>query len=124
MTGLLRGRDALRGGGSALHDDDPLHWGDHPYGADRFIAWSDQQRRRNLQQIANNSRFLILPWVRAPNLASCILGLSPDACDATGRTATGMAPSCSKPSSTAIDSRVPATAPPIGSTPEKRTGAN
>ena len=41
---------------------------------DRFIGWSDQQRRRNLQQVANNSRFLILPWVRAPNLASCVLG--------------------------------------------------
>jgi hypothetical protein len=41
---------------------------------DRFIGWDDQQRRRNLQQIANNSRFLILPWVKAPNLASCILG--------------------------------------------------
>lgn len=41
---------------------------------DRFVGWSDQQRRHNLQQIANNSRFLILPWVRTPNLASCILG--------------------------------------------------
>lgn len=41
---------------------------------DRFIGWGDQQRRRNLQQVANNSRFLILPWVKAPNLASCILG--------------------------------------------------
>lgn len=41
---------------------------------DRFIGWSDQLRRRNLQQVANNSRFLILPWVEAPNLASCILG--------------------------------------------------
>ncbi|MEE9295707.1 MAG: Druantia anti-phage system protein DruA [Phycisphaerae bacterium] len=41
---------------------------------DRFIGWSDQQRRCSLQQVANNSRFLILPWVKAPNLASCILG--------------------------------------------------
>jgi hypothetical protein len=41
---------------------------------DRFIGWNDEQRRVNLQWIVNNSRFLILPWVWAPNLASCILG--------------------------------------------------
>jgi hypothetical protein len=31
---------------------------------DRFIGWDDGQRRRNLHRIANNSRFLILPWVQ------------------------------------------------------------
>ena len=40
---------------------------------DRFIGWDDGQRRRNLHRIANNSRFLILPWVEVRNLASCIL---------------------------------------------------
>ena len=41
---------------------------------DRFIGWDDGQRRHNLHRIVNNSRFLILPWVQVPNLASCILG--------------------------------------------------
>jgi hypothetical protein len=40
---------------------------------DRFIGWNDRQRRHNLHRIANNSRFLILPWVKVRNLASCIL---------------------------------------------------
>jgi len=40
---------------------------------DRFIGWNDQQRRHNLYRLVNNSRFLILPWVKARNLASCIL---------------------------------------------------
>ena len=43
---------------------------------DRWIGWSDQQRRRNLQKVINNSRFLILPWVKVKNLASSILALA------------------------------------------------
>jgi len=43
---------------------------------DAWIGWSDRQRQRNLQSIVNNSRFLILPWVRVKGLASKILGLS------------------------------------------------
>jgi len=41
---------------------------------DRFIGWSTQQRQRNLGLIANNTRFLILRWVKVPHLASWILG--------------------------------------------------
>jgi hypothetical protein len=41
---------------------------------DRHIGWSAEQRQRNLGRIVNNSRFLILPWVKVPSLASCILG--------------------------------------------------
>lgn len=41
---------------------------------DRFIRWSSQQRQRHLGLIANNTRFLILPWVKVPHLASWILG--------------------------------------------------
>jgi hypothetical protein len=41
---------------------------------DRFIGWNDDQRRRHLHLVVNNARFLILPWVTSPNLASCILG--------------------------------------------------
>lgn len=40
---------------------------------DHWIGWSSDQRARNLQYIVNNSRFLILPWVRVKGLASCIL---------------------------------------------------
>ena len=41
---------------------------------DRFIGWSQDQRRRNLRFLAYNPRFLILPWVEVPHLASHILG--------------------------------------------------
>ena len=40
---------------------------------DRWIGWTAEQRTRNLHRIANNARFLILPWVRSRNLASRIL---------------------------------------------------
>ena len=40
---------------------------------DRWIGWSAEQRARGLALIANNSRFLILPWVRVEHLASHIL---------------------------------------------------
>jgi hypothetical protein len=41
---------------------------------ERFISWSAQQRQRNLALIANNSRFLILPWVKVAHLGSWLLG--------------------------------------------------
>ena len=41
---------------------------------DRFIGWSVTLRKHNLHLMAYNSRFLILPWVRVPHLASHILG--------------------------------------------------
>ena len=44
-------------------------------GRDRFIGWSDTSRRANLHLVVNNNRFLIPPWVRAPNLASRLLSL-------------------------------------------------
>jgi len=40
---------------------------------DRFVGWTDQQRKRNLHLVVNNARFLILPWVTSHNLASRIL---------------------------------------------------
>lgn len=43
---------------------------------DDWIGWSDALRRRKLQQIVNQSRFLILPWVRVPNLSSHLLAKS------------------------------------------------
>jgi len=41
---------------------------------DRFIGWSAPMRKHHLSLIAYNSRFLILPWIRVPSLASHILG--------------------------------------------------
>ena len=47
----------------------PRHLGSR----DRFIGWSGEVRRRNIRFIAYNTRFLILPWVEVPHLASHIL---------------------------------------------------
>ncbi len=41
---------------------------------DQWIGWNPEQRAQNLQRVVNNSRFLILPWVRVQGLASKILG--------------------------------------------------
>jgi hypothetical protein len=43
---------------------------------DQFIGWTKQQREANLCYLANNLRFLILPWVRVKNLASRLLSAS------------------------------------------------
>ena len=40
---------------------------------DAFIGWDRQTRERNLPFLTNNTRFLILPWVRVQNLASHLL---------------------------------------------------
>lgn len=41
---------------------------------DRYLGWGQAQRRAELPRVANNTRFLILPWVRVPHLASHLLG--------------------------------------------------
>jgi len=41
---------------------------------DQFLQWTSEQRRRQLERVANNSRFLILPWIRVAHLASHLLG--------------------------------------------------
>ena len=42
---------------------------------DRFIGWSRRHREKNLPLVVDNPRFLILPWIRIPNLGSHILAL-------------------------------------------------
>jgi hypothetical protein len=42
---------------------------------EEWIGWSPVQRRRRLSLVVNNSRFLILPGVACPNLASRVMGL-------------------------------------------------
>jgi hypothetical protein len=48
----------------------------HIKARDAWIGWDDAARRRGLAQIINNSRFLILPSVRVPHLASHVLVLA------------------------------------------------
>jgi hypothetical protein len=43
---------------------------------ERFIGWDEATRRARLPQVVNNSRFLILPTVKVPNLASHVLSLA------------------------------------------------
>lgn len=43
---------------------------------DQWIGWSDAARRANLALLVNNARFLILPWVEVPHLASHVLSLA------------------------------------------------
>jgi len=40
---------------------------------DRFIGWDEEDRKKGLSRIANNMRFLILPEVTVPHLASHLL---------------------------------------------------
>jgi hypothetical protein len=43
---------------------------------DDFIGWNPQTRKQRLHLVANNARFLILPWVRVKHLASKILAFN------------------------------------------------
>lgn len=40
---------------------------------DEFIGWTPGQRVAGLRQVVNNTRFLIVPWVVVPGLASHVL---------------------------------------------------
>ena len=42
---------------------------------DKWIGWTEPQRRKRLSLVANNARFLILPQCHYPNLASKVMGL-------------------------------------------------
>lgn len=43
---------------------------------DRWIGWSEDARKKHLEKVVNNSRFLIIPHVKVPNLASHVLSKS------------------------------------------------
>jgi hypothetical protein len=40
---------------------------------DEFVGWDTATRKRNINLVTNNMRFLILPWVRVDNLATYFL---------------------------------------------------
>ena len=42
-------------------------------GRDSWIGWNEAARKRHLQKVVQNSRFLLLPWVAVKGLASHIL---------------------------------------------------
>ena len=55
-----------------------LGWGSAPRHIgcrDRYLGWTKEQRTKNLSRLVMNTRFLILPWVKVPHLASHLLGL-------------------------------------------------
>ena len=65
---------------------------------DRFIGWTPALREKNLPRVIDNARFLILPWITIPNLASHILSaagrqLPPDATAGTRNTISRKRPS-------------------------------
>lgn len=43
---------------------------------DKFIGWDDATRAKRLNSTTNNTRFLILPWVHVPHLASHLLAIT------------------------------------------------
>jgi hypothetical protein len=48
-------------------------WSSHD--RDAYIGWSRQSKKSNLQEMTNNVRYLVLPWIKVPHLASHILSL-------------------------------------------------
>jgi Domain of unknown function (DUF4338)/DDE_Tnp_1-associated/Transposase DDE domain len=66
----------------ALAGDEPVAWLGWAAAAlynpprDRYLGWDPSTRRRRLPWVVNNVRFLILPWVHVPNLASRILAVN------------------------------------------------
>lgn len=53
-----------------------LGWGSAAFRAplrEAYIGWDDAAKREHLHLVANNVRFLVLPWVRVPHLASKVL---------------------------------------------------
>jgi len=68
---LIRGRQKEELGGMAFSAG---AWQLHA--RDEWIGWSATAREQNREQVAVNSRFLILPHVRVPHLASHVLGLA------------------------------------------------
>ena len=89
----------------------PRHLGSR----DRYIGWSAEARRRNIRFIAYNTRFLILPWVQVPHLASHILGRVAQRFRRTGNRCTGIRFTLRRPSSIRAVFAARVIAPPTGS---------
>jgi hypothetical protein len=59
---------------------------------DRFIGWTDAERRANLHLIVQLRRLLILPWVQVKNLASSLLAMAAHTLPEQWRQRTAYAP--------------------------------
>jgi hypothetical protein len=59
---------------------------------DVWIGWDDATRARHLPQVVNNSRFLLVPWVRIQNLASATLAIALRQLSAEWRAQYGVTP--------------------------------
>ena len=59
---------------------------------DAWIGWDDSVRQEGLVKIVANSRFLILPTVKVPNLASHVLSLAADRLPGDWRARYGLSP--------------------------------
>ena len=84
---------------------------------DDFIGWDEAARRKRLERVVGNPRFLILPWVRVGNLASTgpVAGDAPPGGRLEG--APRLPPRCWwRPSSTRPGSTAPATGRRTGGT--------
>nr|CBX28284.1 hypothetical protein N47_G36080 [uncultured Desulfobacterium sp.]CBX28926.1 hypothetical protein N47_B20720 [uncultured Desulfobacterium sp.]CBX29277.1 hypothetical protein N47_J02580 [uncultured Desulfobacterium sp.]CBX29280.1 hypothetical protein N47_J02610 [uncultured Desulfobacterium sp.]CBX31431.1 hypothetical protein N47_E49430 [uncultured Desulfobacterium sp.] len=66
----------------AFSGDSPvacLGWGSAAWSVksrDAFIGWDKKTKEKNLHFVANNTRFLVLPWVNVKCLASKLLSLN------------------------------------------------
>jgi len=91
---------------------------------ERFIGWDRASRELGLRLVANNMRFLILPWVEVAHLASHILGrIAPSASAPTGRPSMPIPWCCSRPPSNENASPARATARRTGSASGRPPGA-
>lgn len=41
---------------------------------EQYVGWSEEEKARGLHLVANNVRFVVLPWARRPHVASRVLG--------------------------------------------------
>ncbi|MBK8638837.1 MAG: DUF4338 domain-containing protein [Chromatiaceae bacterium] len=80
---------------------------------DHWIGWNEATRRGNLARVVANARFLILPGVRVPHLASHLLGQLARRLPADWEARYGVRPRCWRPSSIPT-MPAPATPPPAG----------
>jgi hypothetical protein len=78
-TKIVVGRSLRYCASIAGHPVAFLAWGSAAWAIesrDKWIGWTKEVKDRSLHKIANNIRFLILPWIRIKYLASHLLALS------------------------------------------------
>ena len=74
---------------------------------DTLIGWTPQLREKNLPLVVDNPRFLILPWIKIPNLGSHILALVRRRLPEDWAERYNTTPCSSKPSLKRRDTRAP-----------------